>query len=33
VEAQDMFCLNPREEFVGWYNRDLGQGMVSVLYS
>jgi tetratricopeptide (TPR) repeat protein len=30
VEAQDMFCLNPREEFVGWYNHDLGKGMVNV---
>ncbi len=30
VEAQDMFCLNPRQEFVGWYNHDLGKGMVNV---
>jgi tetratricopeptide (TPR) repeat protein len=30
VEAQDMFCLNPREEFVGWYNHDLQKGMVNV---
>jgi tetratricopeptide (TPR) repeat protein len=30
VEAQDMFCLNPREEFVGWYNHDLEKGMVNV---
>jgi len=30
VEAQDMFCLNPREEFVGWYNHDLQKGLVNV---
>jgi tetratricopeptide (TPR) repeat protein len=30
VEAQDMFCLNPRAEFVGWYNHDLGRGMINV---
>jgi len=30
VEAQDMFCLNPREQFVGWYNHDLKKGMVNV---
>ena len=30
VEAQDMFCLNPRGQFVGWYNHDLGKGMVNV---
>jgi tetratricopeptide (TPR) repeat protein len=30
VEAQDMFCLNPREEFVGWYNQDLQKGLVNV---
>jgi tetratricopeptide (TPR) repeat protein len=30
VEAQDMFCLNPRDEFVGWYNHDLEKGMVNV---
>ncbi len=30
LEAQDMFCLNPREQFVGWYNHELGQGMVNV---
>ncbi len=30
VEAQDMFCLNPREQFVGWYNHDLDKGMVNV---
>ncbi len=30
AEAQDMFCLNPREEFVGWYNHDLERGMMNV---
>jgi tetratricopeptide (TPR) repeat protein len=30
AEAQDMFCLNPREEFVGWYNHDLQKGLVNV---
>jgi tetratricopeptide (TPR) repeat protein len=30
AEAQDMFCLNPREEFVGWYNHDLKKGMINV---
>lgn len=30
VEAQDMFCLNPRLEYVGWYNHDLERGMINV---
>ena len=30
AEAQDMFCLNPREEFVGWYNHDLERGLMNV---
>ena len=30
VEAQNMFCLNPRLEYVGWYNHDLERGMVNV---
>ncbi|UCF99747.1 MAG: DUF5107 domain-containing protein [Spirochaetaceae bacterium] len=30
VEAQDMFCLNPRLEYVGWYNHDLKRGMINV---
>jgi tetratricopeptide (TPR) repeat protein len=30
VEAQDMFCLNPRQEYVGWYNHELKRGMINV---
>jgi tetratricopeptide (TPR) repeat protein len=30
VEAQDMFCLNPRLRYVGWYNHDLKRGMINV---
>jgi tetratricopeptide (TPR) repeat protein len=30
VEAQDMFCLNPRLRYVGWYNHDLKRGLVNV---
>ena len=30
VEAQDMFCLNPRLQYVGWYNHDLKRGMINV---
>jgi tetratricopeptide (TPR) repeat protein len=30
VEAQDMFCLNPRLPYVGWYNHDLKRGMINV---
>jgi tetratricopeptide (TPR) repeat protein len=30
LEAQDMFCLNPRLEYVGWYNHDLKRGMINV---
>lgn len=29
-EPRDMFCLNPREDFVGWYNHDLKRGLVNV---
>jgi len=30
VEAQDMFCLNPRLQYVGWYNHHLKRGMINV---
>jgi tetratricopeptide (TPR) repeat protein len=30
VEAQDMFCLNTRLRYVGWYNHDLNRGMINV---
>jgi tetratricopeptide (TPR) repeat protein len=30
VEAQDMFCLNPRLRYVGWYNHDLKRGLINV---
>ncbi len=29
TEAQDMFNLNPKEEFVGWYNHDLERGLIN----
>ena len=30
LAPQDMFCLNPVQEFVGWYNHDLDRGLVNV---
>jgi tetratricopeptide (TPR) repeat protein len=30
VAAQDMFCLNPRLTYVGWYNHDRKRGMINV---
>jgi len=29
LEAQDLFSLNPRDDFVAWYNHDLQRGMVN----